>query len=391
MPSPFADDQSPVTPSSFEDAARLAASPEPQSRTGKFLQGIFKRTEDQMAEMVELPINLATEQPEQPDLIQVVPEASNWDDGEDSNWDDGEDSNWDDDFMDEPLAKVPRSAAAIPVEPVGLTSEIIETPPPPVATPRSIVPELAEVIEPPDNQTIRVNIPRPKNIKYKNKDQSHTTATKSSSVGQKLEKTEQIEFNVKRPATIKYKTKPVEQPSWLEKILAPGRKLWRKMLAWGDVIPTQLTENPKKVLGILAAVGLSIVTSWAVVNFWPSSSSSSPVAIKPPAIINAGTSAISPEETLITAVRSQLSTLASQYPAGLISNLELDNQRQLAIVTLGNLWASLTGDQRQQVAQSLWQQARTYQMAKVEIRSGTGNLLARSPVVGSEMVVVSNW
>lgn len=398
MPSPSADDRFSVTGE--------ANSQEPQSRTGKFLKGIFQRTEPNDPKK---PVDQSfREQPSQ-ELIRVMPETSDWDDAEESNWDD-------DDLLDELMPKVPQPIAAEPTAPlpavVAPTVEIAETiepsvtlnsiisapPPPPSAfltppAPLSPPPAVVEESRPPEveNSTLSVNIPRPKNIKYKTKDpqgNSSKPATAGSAV-EKIDKAEPIEFKVKRPTTIKYKAKPVEQPSWISKILAPSRELWQKVSAWGDVIPTQLTENPKKILGILAAVLLSIATSWVVVNFWPTSQSLE--TAQPPVITSAATVPISPEETLISAVRSQFSTLASQYPAGLISNLELDNDRQLAIVTLGNLWASLTGDQQQQVAQSLWQQARVYQMAKVEMRSASGNLLARSPVVGSDMVIVSNW
>jgi hypothetical protein len=402
MPSPSADDKSLVTGG--------ATGQEPQSRTGKFLQGIFKRTEPNTAER---PADQSSWEQSAQELIQVMSEPSDWDDTEESNWDD-------DDLLDELMPKVPQSNLAEPVDTLPVTppavvadsptteiteiiaasspiNPIISAPPPPPPSafltpppvPQTAV-ETSTPLELEKENPISVNIPRPKNIKYKTKD-SQGNATKPSAAAssvEKIDKAEPIEFKVKRPTTIKYKAKPVEQPSWISKILAPGRELWQKIGAWGDVIPTQLTENPKKILGILAAVLLSIVTSWVVVNFWPNQL---PAASQPPAITSAATLPISPEETLITAVRSQFSTLASQYPAGLISNLELDSERQLAIVTLGNLWASLTGDQQQQVAQSLWQQARVYQMAKVEMRSSNGSLLARSPVVGSDMVIVSNW
>jgi hypothetical protein len=402
MPSPSADDQSSVTGG--------ATGQEPQSRTGKFLQGIFKRNEPN--NIADRPVDQSSWEQSAQELIQVMSEPSDWDDGEESNWDD-------DDLLDELMPKVPQSNSVEPVatspatppaviaaspsteiiEPSSPINPIISAPPPPPSA--FLTPPAVETSTPPqldkDNPIISVNIPRPKNIKYKTKDpQGNATQQPAASSVEKIDKSEPIasgaskaiEFHVKRPTTIKYKAKPVEQPSWISKILVPGRELWQKVTGWGDVIPTQLTENPKKILGILAAVLLSIATSWVVVNFWPSQS---PEASQPPAITSAGTLPISPEETLITAVRSQFSTLASQYPAGLISNLELDNERQLAIVTLGNLWASLTGDQQQQVAQSLWQQARAYQMAKVEMRSSNGSLLARSPVVGSDMVIVSNW
>jgi hypothetical protein len=374
MPSPSADDHSPVTRSSAGGAPRSRSLGNAQSRTGKFLQVFFGRTAPPV--VVSAVNNQPMREPPS-ELIQVVAEPNTWDEGDDSNWDD--------DFMYEP--KAPMSKPDIPealeatVVAAPSVSDVITQPA--VATPLAVVDELGSPTAA-EGQPISVNIPRPKNIKYKNKDpQAIPTATASTG-----DKAEAIEFKVKRPATIKYKVKPLEQPSWLEKILAPGRNLWGKVANWGDIIPNQLTENPKKILGILAAVLLSIVTSWAVVRFWPHPATA---VVEPSAITSAAIAQTSPEETLITAVRSQFSTLASQYPAGLISNLELDNERQLAIVTLGNLWGSLSGEQQQQVAQSLWQQSRAYQMAKLEVRSGTGNVLARSPVVGQDMVILASW
>jgi hypothetical protein len=388
MPSPSADDRSP------DNRLNAAGQEEPQSRTGKFLQGVFGRKQPPAAtappnyRSPKVQAERSSAQPPQ-ELIQVVPEPTSWDDGEDSNWDD--------DVMYEPMAKQPRLVTEKPVEPVEsvLSPEIAAAasappppsmmPPPPPAVVENGAPPIAE------NQTISVNIPRPKNIKYKNKDPQASPATPAPLPASSADKAEPIEFKVKRPTTIKYKAPPVEQPSWLSKIAAPVSELWKKIQGWGDIIPTQLTENPKKILGILAAVLLSIVTSWAVVNFWPHPSSSPVGAVPLAPLTSAAVKSTSPEEALVAAVRSQFSTLASQYPAGLISNLELDNERQLAIVTLGNLWANLTVDQQQQVAQSLWQQARTYQMSKLEMRSGSGQLLARSPVVGQEMVIVSSY
>ncbi len=378
MPSPSADDRSPSRSSG--GAARSRSVGNAQSRTGKFLQGIFGS-----GASPEPSISMQSlDQPPQ-ELIQVVAEPSNWDDGDDSNWDD--------DFTDESVAKMPMPAVSeTPIPTTNLVVTPAVVPPPPPSSMSPVVVDEVPLSPAAESPTISVNIPRPKNIKYKTKDPQAPAAITPPTVTLSGDKAEPIEFKVKRPASIKYKAPPVVQPNWRAKLLAPCRDLWHKvtnkLTNWGDIIPTQLTENPKKILGILAAVLLSIVTSWAVVNFW---SNPALVATPLPAITNAGIAPVSPEETLVAAVRSQFSTLASQYPADLISDLELDNERQLAIVTLGNLWGSLAGDEQQQIAQSLWQQARTYQMAKLEMRSGSGSLLARSPVVGQEMVILSNW
>jgi hypothetical protein len=139
---------------------------------------------------------------------------------------------------------------------------------------------------------------------------------------------------------------------------------------------------------------LAMTVAWAVINFWPSSSSvavtpSSPVVQPAPVKPAPVKPIVSPEAALVEAVKNRSQTLASLYPAGLIANLELDNEQGLATVTVGDLWFSLTTEQQQQTAQSLWQQARNYQMSGLEVRGTTDRLLARSPFVGTEAVLTS--
>jgi hypothetical protein len=133
-----------------------------------------------------------------------------------------------------------------------------------------------------------------------------------------------------------------------------------------------------------------MTVAWAVINFWPSSRS---LATKPPTVIPqpapVKTPLVSPEAALVEAVKSRSQALAGLYPAGLITDLELDADRGLATVIVGNLWFSLTPEQQQQTAQSLWQQARNYQMSGLEVRVTTDRLVARSPFVGNEAILVN--
>jgi hypothetical protein len=159
-----------------------------------------------------------------------------------------------------------------------------------------------------------------------------------------------------------------------------------------------LAEDRRKVLSIAAAVFLALTAAWATINFWPSSStvtatipptqSAAPVATAPqPVVAPPG----NPEATLVNALQSKLQALAGQYPVGLITNLELIEERQLATVLVSDRWFSLSAAERQQTAQSLWQQAVAYGMAKLEVRSATDQLLARSPVVGGSAIVVDGF
>jgi hypothetical protein len=159
----------------------------------------------------------------------------------------------------------------------------------------------------------------------------------------------------------------------------PSKKSWQ--------LPSLARENLRQILVIVGALFLAMTVAWAVINFWPSST---PVAVTPAApVIQPAKPIVSPEAALVEAVKSRSQALASLYPAGFIVNLELDANQGLATVTVGDLWFSLTPEQQQQTAQSLWQQARNYQMSGLAVRGTNDQLLARSPFVGTAAILTS--
>jgi hypothetical protein len=407
--------------------------PEIRSRTGKFLQGMLGKVKAQ---------------PEDRDSnnskdLGVTPSEFFQQLTEPTEWDDEEESNWDDDFVEAPppfantapatptpvVAPPPPPPAAKPIEPLAQPlDKIIAPPPPEIEVPAASVPptpEPAAAQTPPksiatEDSTgpLAVNIPRPKNIKYKSKpgdppaepkspEQSVGSAPRSdrsrSVSGEEFSAggdSGPIELNIKRPSNIKYKAKPPAPTSFVDKLLAPFRNLGGKFklpslpsLTLPSLPLPNLAEDRRKVLSIAAAVFLALTAAWATINFWPSSSTatipptqSAPVATAPQPVVPPN-----PEATLVNALQSKLQALAGQYPVGLIANLELTEERQLATVLVSDRWFALSATERQQTAQSLWQQAVAYGMAKLEVRSQSDQLLARSPVVGGSAIVVDGF
>jgi hypothetical protein len=281
----------------------------------------------------------------------------------------------------------------------------------PPTLPRSTVAKADEATRP---STIEVSIPRPKNIKYKSKD-PNAEPVSNASAKPSASKNEAIDLDIQRPKNIKYKTTPPVKPSLPERLLAPIKSLFAKISAPFDQtpkiyieqipadgkipaknpwqLPSLGRENLRQILMIAGAVFLAMTVAWAVINFSPRSGS---VAVTPPApVVQPAVPVkpikpiVSPEAALVEAVKNQSQTLASLYPPGLIANLELDNKQGVATVTVGDLWFSLTPEQQQQTAQSLWQQARNYQMSGLEVRGTTDRLLARSPFIGTEAILTS--
>ncbi len=403
-----------------------------KSRTGKFLQGMFdKKTPAPPTSRSRKTTSDATPS----EFIQVVPEPTIWDESEESNWDD--------DFVE-----APQPAFIAPQTYPKPAVDNIPTPAPPPPPPSTINPAMPKITEetaeqpssPPSDtippvpprpveeksagesaRPIEVSIPRPKNIKYKTKDPNAAPTPAAENKAEAVAKGANvaIDMDIQRPKNIKYKTKAPTKASLPNRLLAPIKSLYAKISSPFDLIasawpnrppriyieqvsanetpPTKKSwqlpslgrENLRQILVIAGALFLAMTVAWAVINFWPRSTSvvvTTPAPVVQPVPVKP---VISPEAALVEAVKNRSQSLASLYPAGLIVNLELDADRKLATIIVGNLWFSLTLEQQQQTAQSLWQQARNYQMSGLEVRATTDRLLARSPFVGTEAVLTS--
>jgi hypothetical protein len=412
-----------------------------RSRTGKFLQGMFGKDSAE-PELASAEPSAAADTPSE--FMRMVPEPSTWDDTEESNWDD--------DFVEAPAPfPVSNPSAAEPAEPEPpapppddsnqlMRETLRELAAPPATLPQDQEPRVPLPPAPPSvNQPssalasekkgpVEVNIPRPRNIKYKNKATSDSAQTASSpqreSIDNRrdtpLERAEKsaskaasgddqaIELNIKRPTTIKYKTKSPEPVGPLARLQASLAKVFRRPVPSPPQEPTSIDAAPskskggwklptfklpqlpslamadrKQVLTIAAVVFLALTAAWATINFWPQPVVEAQATLTQPAL--------NPETELVQAVQSKLQVVAGKYPAGLISNLELAEDSQLATVVVSNQWFNLPLAQRQQTAQSLWQQAVDYRMARLEVRAIDDRLLARSPVVGGEAIVLDNF
>jgi hypothetical protein len=431
---------------SIDDNTSAENTPVIKSRTGKFLQGIFDK---KTAAPPTSRSRQSTADATPSEFIQVVPEPTMWDESEESNWDDDFVEAPQPAFIAPQTYPKPavESTPAAPVTPPPPPStinsavpkvmeEIAEELPPAPSRPiaprpaiqesevisdQTFTPVAPKTIAPLAPLAIEVSIPRPKNIKYKTKDPDAAPTPAAENKAEAIAKgtNAAIDMDIQRPKNIKYKTKAPIKASLPDRLLAPIKSLVAKISSSFDRVasaspnrtpkiyieqvsanetpPTKKSwqlpslgrENFRQILVIAGALFLTMTVAWAVINFWPRSTS---VVVTPPAPVIQPAPVkpiISPEAALVEAVKNRSQSLASLYPAGLIANLELDADRKLATVIVGDLWFSLTTEQQQQTAQSLWQQAQNYQMSGLEVRAMTDRLLARSPFIGIEAVLTS--
>lgn len=97
---------------------------------------------------------------------------------------------------------------------------------------------------------------------------------------------------------------------------------------------------------------------------------------------------LTPEQSLIASIQEQVSDLTRQYPEGLIATIEANFLGSRLIVTMGNEWYSLDKSRQNNLANAIFERSRRLDFRKLELMDQQGNLIARSPVVGEEMVIL---
>lgn len=115
---------------------------------------------------------------------------------------------------------------------------------------------------------------------------------------------------------------------------------------------------------------------------------------------------LTPEQQLIAAVRSQISDVARPYEDCHRSGLNLTQQEEcsddnrfvtrisanfeadLLRVEITPQWYDLDGKKRSELANGLWSKAQRLDFSHVEIVDPQGVLVARSPVVGNDVIIL---
>lgn len=97
---------------------------------------------------------------------------------------------------------------------------------------------------------------------------------------------------------------------------------------------------------------------------------------------------LTPEQRLIAAIQEQVAEITNQYADGLIQSIQADFLGSRLVVTLGAAWYDLTANKQNQVANEVLGRSRRLDFSQVELLDASGELVARSPIVGSEMVIL---
>jgi hypothetical protein len=96
---------------------------------------------------------------------------------------------------------------------------------------------------------------------------------------------------------------------------------------------------------------------------------------------------LTPEQRLIAGIQAQVAEITDQYANGLIQSIQANFQGNRLIVTVSDGWYELDEQDQEQLASEIWRRSQDLELSKLEITNSNGTLLARSPVVGSGIVI----
>ncbi len=95
-----------------------------------------------------------------------------------------------------------------------------------------------------------------------------------------------------------------------------------------------------------------------------------------------------PEQPVIARIQEEVMAISDQYRPGLLQSVEANFRRSLLMIRVSSSWYVLPRNRQDQFANDLLRRATDLDFTRLELVDDERQLLARSPVIGDEMVVL---
>lgn len=97
---------------------------------------------------------------------------------------------------------------------------------------------------------------------------------------------------------------------------------------------------------------------------------------------------LTPEQSLIAGIQNQVAEITDKYGNGLIQSIEANFEASRLLIKVNNGWYDLKESQQNNLADEILRRSNDLDFSRLQITDAKGTLLARSPVVGSKMVIL---
>ncbi|RCJ36955.1 hypothetical protein A6770_15130 [Nostoc minutum NIES-26] len=96
---------------------------------------------------------------------------------------------------------------------------------------------------------------------------------------------------------------------------------------------------------------------------------------------------LTPEQTLIAAIENQVAEISDRFASGLIQSIQANFRTSNLIIKISDDWYTLKESQQDKLAADILQRSQELDFTHLEIIDSRDRLIARNPVVGTEIVI----
>ena len=96
---------------------------------------------------------------------------------------------------------------------------------------------------------------------------------------------------------------------------------------------------------------------------------------------------LTPEQALIAAIENQVAEISDRIASGLIKSIQANFRTSNLAVKISDDWYTLKESQQDKLAAEILQRSQELDFTHLEILDSQDRLIARNPVVGTEMVI----
>lgn len=108
----------------------------------------------------------------------------------------------------------------------------------------------------------------------------------------------------------------------------------------------------------------------------------------PPVPTPTPTVELTPEQNLIAGIENQVTEITDHYADGLIQSIQANFQASRLTIKVSDNWYNLKQSQQDKLAAQMLERSKELDFSHLELTDSLGTLLARSPVVGTDMVIL---
>ncbi|MCV3213890.1 hypothetical protein OGM63_10255 [Plectonema radiosum NIES-515] len=96
---------------------------------------------------------------------------------------------------------------------------------------------------------------------------------------------------------------------------------------------------------------------------------------------------LTPEQQLIAAIQNQVGEISDRFASSLIKSIQANFSTSNLTVTISDDWYTLKESQQDKLAADIFQRTKELDFSHLEITDSQDKLVARNPVVGTDMVI----